>query len=146
MEYVHMQIIIAFWRLDPTYHTLCKCGKSPVRLHRYVTGYQILNVGSDYMNMLYRGWCSEFYPGSLWYIYERTGNPVIKAMAAKHTATVTPQQYSTATHDVGFQINCSFGNGYRLTGSNRWSVPLKAGTSGYADYYFLEALLRYAKS
>ncbi len=65
-----------------------------------------------------KGWCSGFYPGELWYIYEYTGLPEFKALAEKHTATLTPQQHCTTTHDVGFQVNCSFGNGYRLTGKD----------------------------
>ena len=30
-------------------------------------------------------WCSGFYPGSLWYIYEYTGNEAVKTLAEKNT-------------------------------------------------------------
>ena len=30
-------------------------------------------------------WCSGFYPGSLWLVYEYTGDEAVKALAEKHT-------------------------------------------------------------
>ena len=60
-------------------------------------------------------WCSGFFPGSLWYIYEYTGDTAIAELARKETAKVEPVKYINDHHDVGFQINCSFGHQYRLT-------------------------------
>jgi len=60
-------------------------------------------------------WTSGFFPGELWYIYEDTGEPFWKDKAAAWTASLRKQQYNTGTHDVGFMMNCSYGNGYRLT-------------------------------
>ena len=62
-------------------------------------------------------WCSGFYPGSMWYIYEYTKDAEIKALAEKHTLKLDPLQWVTTDHDVGFQLFCSYGNGYRLTGN-----------------------------
>ncbi|MDC1105779.1 glycoside hydrolase family 88 protein [Prolixibacteraceae bacterium] len=59
-------------------------------------------------------WTSGFFPGSLWYLYELTGEDLWKQRAEKLTKTIEQMQYSTRTHDVGFVIYCSFGNGYRL--------------------------------
>ncbi|QZT38287.1 glycoside hydrolase family 88 protein [Halosquirtibacter xylanolyticus] len=59
-------------------------------------------------------WTSGFFPGSLWYLYELTGDNIWKLRAEKLTKTIENMQYSTRTHDVGFVIYCSFGNGYRL--------------------------------
>ena len=61
-------------------------------------------------------WCSGFFPGVLWYIYEYDGDPEIKELALRETAKVEDIKYVTDHHDVGFQINCSYGNQYRLTG------------------------------
>jgi hypothetical protein len=33
-------------------------------------------------------WCCGFYPGSLWYTYEYTGNEQIKALADKYTRSL----------------------------------------------------------
>ena len=60
-------------------------------------------------------WTSGFYPGTLWYLYEYTNDEKLKQVAEDMTARVEPEKYTTSNHDVGFIINCSFGNGYRLT-------------------------------
>ena len=64
----------------------------------------------------YDWWCSGFFPGVLWYIYEYNGNDQFKELAIKETAKVEPVKYITDHHDVGFMINCSYGHQYRLTG------------------------------
>ncbi len=61
-------------------------------------------------------WCSGFFPGTLWLVYDYTGDEQICALARRETAKVEPIQWITDDHDVGFQINCSFGQQYRLTG------------------------------
>lgn len=60
-------------------------------------------------------WCSGFFPGTLWMVYEYTGDENIRALAEQETAKVEPIKYVTNDHDVGFQINCSFGHQLRLT-------------------------------
>ena len=62
-----------------------------------------------------RWWCSGFFPGVLWYLYETTGNQTIEKQAELYTARVEREKYTKTNHDVGFMIFCSFGNGYRLT-------------------------------
>lgn len=62
-------------------------------------------------------WCSGFFPGTLWYVYEYTGSAKIRELAERQTMKVEPIKEVKHDHDVGFQINCSFGNGYRLTGN-----------------------------
>lgn len=63
-----------------------------------------------------RDWTSGFYPGILWYAYEYTGNDAYKDLAAQWTAKVEQEKTNDRTHDMGFKINCSFGNAYRITG------------------------------
>ncbi|MPQ47211.1 glucuronyl hydrolase [Marinifilum sp. N1E240] len=60
-------------------------------------------------------WTSGFFPGSLWYLYELTGEQKWKTEAEKITETLDTVQYLTWHHDVGFMVYCSYGNGYRLT-------------------------------
>lgn len=60
-------------------------------------------------------WCSGFYPGSLWMIYEQTNDPEIKAEAEKRLALIEPNKTFTRDHDLGFMMFCSFGNAYRIT-------------------------------
>lgn len=61
-------------------------------------------------------WCSGFFPGTLWLVYEHTGNEEFLHLAQRETAKVEPIKWVTDDHDVGFQINCSFGQQYRITG------------------------------
>lgn len=61
-------------------------------------------------------WTSGFWPGTLWYLYEATGEEKWKLEADKFTRLLTPLSEQPAyDHDLGFQIFNSFGNGYRLT-------------------------------
>ncbi len=64
-----------------------------------------------------RWWASGFFPGSLWYVYEATGNEDIKALAEKNTQKLAKLCGTATDHDLGFQMNCSYGNAYRLTGN-----------------------------
>jgi rhamnogalacturonyl hydrolase YesR len=65
-------------------------------------------------------WTSGFFPGSMWYMYELTGDPVWKLYAKKYTEALDSVKYLTWHHDVGFMIGSSFGNGLRLTGDNNY--------------------------
>ena len=62
-----------------------------------------------------RDWTSGFFPGELWFLYEYTGNKEWKQQAENFTANIEREKTNGATHDMGFKIYCSFGNGYRLT-------------------------------
>ena len=62
-----------------------------------------------------RDWTSGFFPGVLWYLYEFTGNDEWKAQATTFTANIEKEKLNSGTHDMGFKVYCSFGNGYRLT-------------------------------
>ena len=59
-------------------------------------------------------WTSGFFPGSLWYTYELTGNEAIKTEAVRFTNLLNPVRYYKGTHDLGFMVNCSYGNALRL--------------------------------
>lgn len=61
-------------------------------------------------------WTSGFLPGQLWYLYEYSKNPELQKWAQEYTARVADQQYNRDSHDVGFMVYCSSGNGYRITG------------------------------
>lgn len=59
-------------------------------------------------------WTSGFFPGSLWYAYELTGDKSIAKEAALFTNRLYPIRLYTKTHDVGFMIESSYGNALRL--------------------------------
>lgn len=82
-----------------------------------------------------RWWCSGFFPGSLWYIYENSQNPEILRYAQLYTDRVEREKYTTDNHDVGFMIYCSFGNGFRLTGEDRYKEILLTGAKSLATRF-----------
>ena len=61
-------------------------------------------------------WCSGFFPGALWMVYEQTGDPEVKALAWKNTLKLSNLPQEHTDHDIGFQINCSFGRALDVTG------------------------------
>ena len=75
----------------------------------------------------FNGWTSGFFPGSLWYIYEYTNDPEFREMAEKQTEKLDGIIGLKTHHDIGFQVNSSFGNGYRLTGNEAYKDMVIAG-------------------
>lgn len=69
-------------------------------------------------------WTDGFFPGSLWYLYELTGDAVWKERADAWTLPLEPLKNMTAHHDIGFLMYCSFGNGYRLVPNDHYKEVL----------------------
>jgi hypothetical protein len=80
-------------------------------------------------------WTTGFFPGSLWMIYEYTGDTNYSAWAKMWTATIAKEQYSTNTDDVGFMLNTSFDNGYRLTGDPTYQAVLLQGAQSLSNRF-----------
>lgn len=67
------------------------------------------------LNLVSAGdWTSGFFPGSLWYLYEYTNSNELLGKAIYYTAGIEKEKNNTGTHDLGFMLGSSFGNGYRL--------------------------------
>ena len=62
-----------------------------------------------------KDWTSGFFPGELWLLYEFTGKDEWKQQAQSFTANLEREKTNGTTHDMGFKMYTSFGNGYRLT-------------------------------
>lgn len=82
-----------------------------------------------------RWWCSGFFPGSLWYMYEYTGDAKFRDMALKYQAGLEPLRFRTDDHDVGFQLMCSFGNCLRLTGDSLSVAVITDGANSLATRF-----------
>lgn len=61
-------------------------------------------------------WVSGFFAGTLWYMYELTGDRMWAEHARMYTEVLDSIQHLTWHHDVGFMVYDSFGNGMRLDG------------------------------
>ena len=80
-------------------------------------------------------WCSGFFGGSLWYIYEFTKDPKWKEAAERWTMAVEKEKDNTKTHDLGFMLYCPFGNGYRLTHNGKYKDILLTGAKSLATRF-----------
>lgn len=80
-------------------------------------------------------WCSGFYPGVLWYLYEANKSDEVLKYAQLYTDRVEDQKYTTDNHDVGFMLYCSFGNGYRLTHKKEYEEVLLTGAKSLATRF-----------
>lgn len=80
-------------------------------------------------------WTSGFFPGVLWRLYEATGDTLLKHYARDYTLRVEKEQYNKGNHDVGFMLYCSFGNGYRLTGDEKYKKVLLKGAESLSTRY-----------
>jgi unsaturated chondroitin disaccharide hydrolase len=69
-------------------------------------------------------WTSGFFPGCLWYMHDYTKEAFFKESAERWTAGTAPQQFNTGTHDVGFVIFNSYGNGNRLYPSEHYKAVI----------------------
>lgn len=74
-------------------------------------------------------WTSAFYPGTLWHLYKITGDEKWKERATLYTEKLDTIQYWQDNHDVGFMIECSFGNGIKYGNKNYEDVIVQAAKS-----------------
>ncbi len=70
------------------------------------------------------GWTSGHFPGSLWYLYEATGDEFFKERATVWTETLAPNSKVSSNHDVGFIMYCSYGNARRLLKTDKYDALL----------------------
>ena len=80
-------------------------------------------------------WTSGFFPGSMWYLYEYTKDEKFKEAAKLLTARIEKEKNNTGTHDLGFMLYCSFGNGLRLTGEENYNEVLLTGAKSLCTRY-----------
>jgi len=67
-----------------------------------------------------RDWTSGFFSGSIWNIYKLSNNKKWLPLAEKYTERLDSIKYFKDHHDVGFMIGCSYLNGYRQTGNEKY--------------------------
>ncbi|MFA9390633.1 MAG: glycoside hydrolase family 88 protein [Prolixibacteraceae bacterium] len=69
-------------------------------------------------------WTSGFFPGNLWNLYEYTRDEKWKDAADHFTMNIEKEKLNGRTHDMGFKMFCSFGNGYRLSSDPAYKTIL----------------------
>lgn len=83
----------------------------------------------------YADWRSGFFPGTVWYLYELTGDTALVPLAEKYTEAIAEAQNLTWHHDIGFIINCSYGNGRRLADKPEYNDVLVQAAKSLATRF-----------
>lgn len=82
-----------------------------------------------------KDWTSGFVSGSFWYMYEYTRDPGWLNSAERWTVALESQKNNTRTHDVGFIMFNSYGNGLRLTGNEAYEPVLVQSANSLMTRY-----------
>ena len=69
-------------------------------------------------------WTSGHYPGSLWYLYEATGDDFFRDRALVWTKNNATNSTADTNHDLGFIMYCSYGNARRLLNTEEFNPIL----------------------
>lgn len=96
---------------------------------------QSLNPDGSQRDMPTSWWCSGFFGGCLWFLYEYTGNQQWKDAAHNWSMAVEKEKFNKGTHDLGFMLFCPFGNGYRLTKNEAYKEVLVTGAQSLASRF-----------
>ena len=88
-----------------------------------------LDKNGEVVYVPYDDWTSGFFPGSLWYMYQLTGDDKWEKLAEKYTEALDSVQYLTWHHDVGFMAGCSYLNGMRFADKDYRSVIMQSAQS-----------------
>jgi len=80
-------------------------------------------------------WTSGFFPGMLWFMYEYTKKPEWKTKAEEFTALMEREPKNRNSHDVGFKVYNSYGNGYRLTQNEEYKKQVLQGAATLATRF-----------
>ena len=104
-DFADIQLKHAFVEMDSVYKSTDKLLANPRNIDP--NGFLRMVASHD--------WTSGFFPGELWYMYEYTKDDFWKEKARKQTELLEQEKWNGSTHDMGFKMYCSYGNGYRLT-------------------------------
>ena len=74
-----------------------------------------LSASGDLLLVASKDWCSGFFPGELWYLYNYTNDKKWLEEAKAYTVNIEQEKTNGGTHDMGFKVYCSVGNAYRIT-------------------------------
>lgn len=119
--------------LDAATTPLMKTANGEIRVPH---GWNKWRTGKDEYDMrsIY-WWTSGHYPGSLWHLYEATGDAFFRDRAVVWTEALAPVSKYAENHDVGFMAYCSFGHpvpvvGGKLQSLGRAAAAESGGTCG----------------
>jgi unsaturated chondroitin disaccharide hydrolase len=77
-------------------------------------------------------WTSGFFPGWMWFMYEKTLSDTWLTRAQQQTATMQGQDTNAIDHDIGFKMLGSVANGYRITRDPAYMSNIQTGANAMA--------------
>lgn len=80
-------------------------------------------------------WTSGFFPGTMWYMYELTGDEKWKTLGVKYTEELDSVKFLTWHHDVGFMIGSSYGNALKATQSEAYKAVMVQAAQSLATRF-----------
>jgi hypothetical protein len=109
------------YAIDLTAEVVSKDSRdSAMKASRPLVSPRTLNEDGSLKVVPAHDWTSGFFPGELWFMYEKTNDPVWRDRAIQFTEPLQVLRHYTGTHDLGFMVYNSFGNGLRLTGNSSY--------------------------
>lgn len=82
-----------------------------------------------------KGWVSGFFPGTCWYAWQLDGEQRVRDAAERQTGKMMDPLSFVSDHDAGFQIMCSLGLAYRLTGDEKYLPGIRAAAEFLASRF-----------
>ena len=82
-----------------------------------------------------RDWCSGFFPGELWMMYNYSHERFWREHAVNNTWLIENIKNYKGSHDLGFMMNNSFGNAYRMTGEESFRDVLIRSAKSLASRF-----------
>lgn len=80
-----------------------------------------INISTGvYKKVKSKDWTSGFFPGTLWQIYQLTGDVKYKEKAAVWNAFIEKEKNNGTTHDMGFKVYGSFGKGLAVENNEKY--------------------------
>ena len=67
-----------------------------------------------------KDWTSGFFPGNLWQLFQLNGNKAYKEKAMEWTTFMEKEKLNDRTHDMGFKIFSSFGQGLKVQDNKKY--------------------------
>ena len=90
---------------------------------------------NKWVNSDTKWWCSGFYPGSLWLIYDYTKDAAIRKEAEDRLTILEKEKHYTGNHDLGFMMYCSFGTALDITGNKAYKPTIDTAALSLATRY-----------
>ncbi len=82
-----------------------------------------------------KGWVSGFFPGTCWYAWQLGGDRSVRNAAERQTRKMMAPLSFISDHDAGFQIMCSLGLAYKLTGDAQYLPGIRTAAEFLASRY-----------